>query len=576
MVSLDPVWSRSVKISEKAMDPLGLNRVSDRITNEMVTGITSMTQRARYYSFYTWAIYTVNKKPGITRFQEFAKLFYDLERAFMMACIAHRESSKDNSMDHSGILGSDIGKNFWHENKNEIDMSFRFLANRLGGYGYYYQASLFYLGLTIRDAIKDSVTELGEKLALAFEQSIRDTTYFKKYVWKERIPKKILLEYGKKCCLCMLKNNVQEKELLKKILFGLDCSSKDIELSKKRRDTLLLILHFVNQAYKHGFELSEENFLNGVYYGQMAKESIIVDVQIPSFFNDVAYRWKMFRSHDFFSYACEGLFSAFIKMLEKHFHTGLTFEQFLNAIDAKRTVDLLSTLLNTHFDASNLHEVMVRDIIKNVNKIVLGNDADVITDFLSENFDRKCDLKSSVNEYRLAKSVNKEFASDIFDLQKVVVHCLLLLLVLYTRFYHYWKKKNLYWKWLSGHTGRDISPFRFIIDFERKMNGKDLTLYEFLAWFFKEYIIEQANRISIEKCQNIIVSRPVFWFHKEGMAYVKDRDYSPRFRNSRFNSCYMILRDLGLIESVNGLVRLTTDGTKMLQLATEGETRNGI
>jgi hypothetical protein len=128
--------------------------------------------------------------------------------------------------------------------------------------------------------------------------------------------------------------------------------------------------------------------------------------------------------------------------------------------------------------------------------------------------------------------------------------------------------------WLGSHTREDISPFRFIIDLERKMNGKDLTLCEFLAWFFKEYIIEQAEKISAEKYT--VVSRLVFWFHKKGMAYVKDRDYSPKFRTSCFNSCYMILRDLGLIESVNGLARLTMEGTEMLQLAAEGETRNGI
>jgi hypothetical protein len=37
-------------------DPLGLSRVSDALTNFLLPDIITTTDRARYYSFYTWAI----------------------------------------------------------------------------------------------------------------------------------------------------------------------------------------------------------------------------------------------------------------------------------------------------------------------------------------------------------------------------------------------------------------------------------------------------------------------------------------------------------------------------------------
>jgi hypothetical protein len=48
-------WNKELP-SASAADPLGLNlRVSARLANELLHCITSITPRARYYSFFPWA-----------------------------------------------------------------------------------------------------------------------------------------------------------------------------------------------------------------------------------------------------------------------------------------------------------------------------------------------------------------------------------------------------------------------------------------------------------------------------------------------------------------------------------------
>ncbi|MBI5396726.1 MAG: hypothetical protein HZA91_15640, partial [Verrucomicrobia bacterium] len=51
-----PQWTRRVVIEGSGRDPLGLSRVSDSLTDFLLPSIITTTDRARYYSFYTWAI----------------------------------------------------------------------------------------------------------------------------------------------------------------------------------------------------------------------------------------------------------------------------------------------------------------------------------------------------------------------------------------------------------------------------------------------------------------------------------------------------------------------------------------
>jgi len=67
-------------------DPLGLSRVSDALTNFLLPNIITTTDRARYYSFYTWAIADIEAlRKSNGRRISFEEEFQRREAAFALA-----------------------------------------------------------------------------------------------------------------------------------------------------------------------------------------------------------------------------------------------------------------------------------------------------------------------------------------------------------------------------------------------------------------------------------------------------------------------------------------------------------
>jgi hypothetical protein len=70
-----PRWTKRVSIEEGGRDPLGLSRVSGMITDFLLQGIITQTYRARYYSFYCWAIWHIEQTEPCTEYDEFTAAF---------------------------------------------------------------------------------------------------------------------------------------------------------------------------------------------------------------------------------------------------------------------------------------------------------------------------------------------------------------------------------------------------------------------------------------------------------------------------------------------------------------------
>src|ERR1043165_3796091 len=81
-----PQWTRRVAMEGSGRDPLGLSRVSDALMNLLLPNIITTTDRARYYSFYAWAIADIDplrkSKDGRLSFDE---EFQRREAAFALA-----------------------------------------------------------------------------------------------------------------------------------------------------------------------------------------------------------------------------------------------------------------------------------------------------------------------------------------------------------------------------------------------------------------------------------------------------------------------------------------------------------
>src|SRR5262245_41290199 len=85
-------WTKELPSASPA-DPLGLSlRVSARLANELLYCITSITPRARYYSFFPWAFQDYNEREYATRADRGRmKGVLSRERAMVLGAVLHHE-----------------------------------------------------------------------------------------------------------------------------------------------------------------------------------------------------------------------------------------------------------------------------------------------------------------------------------------------------------------------------------------------------------------------------------------------------------------------------------------------------
>jgi hypothetical protein len=114
---MGPMWTSPVKIEGGGQDPLAATRVANRIKEELLKGITSQTQRARYYSFFTWTIYDIQNRDKAKTYRQFREGITNREKGFIFGCLSHNEESDRN---HTHIAGYNESIGQWEDKKNII------------------------------------------------------------------------------------------------------------------------------------------------------------------------------------------------------------------------------------------------------------------------------------------------------------------------------------------------------------------------------------------------------------------------------------------------------------------------
>jgi hypothetical protein len=175
-----PRWTKKVVTEGGGRDPLGLSRVAFMLTDSLLTGIITTTDRARYYSFYTWVLWHIEQEENSTQYGQFVQAFRRREAVMALATLA---SGPELSPVGVEVVRGQLDRG---RQSGEYRCDFKVLpSNNMGGYGQYYGGSLYQLKLTHRDenAIDRVTADFGTELALAFDGSIRAT----KYITEENI-----------------------------------------------------------------------------------------------------------------------------------------------------------------------------------------------------------------------------------------------------------------------------------------------------------------------------------------------------------------------------------------------------
>jgi hypothetical protein len=286
-------WTKELP-SASAGDPLGLSlRVSARLANELLYCITSITPRARYYSFFPWAFQNYNEREHATRNDRGrVKGVLSRERAMVLGVVMHHGGPCGGG----GLGGSDEADILLNKGKRpSYDLSaWKHLTAAEGQFGAAYKGSLINLGLfktppkDLPDEVDEQIKELndeaqnidvrelsplGKRLAEAYAASIHNTRYVKdNWTLRDKIDAKVLEEFGSVAGLCELSGKkADDREVLRNVFFSCYDEMK-VPGQQRRRMSLLFILECVAHAHAAGLLLTIDRFRDICYFGALQAE----------------------------------------------------------------------------------------------------------------------------------------------------------------------------------------------------------------------------------------------------------------------------------------------------------------
>lgn len=541
-----PQWTE--RISNRDVvgeDHLGIETAAVNYQGELLPGIITVTDHARYYSLYCWILWQfIQDERHDRRIANLRGVYFKrLELAHTIACYAHHQDDKDLG----GVIGSQRSGVIWREG-DPVDLDGnvdRYFQNTLGGFGQYYLTPMRVMGLIGEQPNRSDVyqlTERGLELAKAYDASVNQTRYYSalqhsdvSLLWKNDAE-----DYGETGCLCAdALSQGADRDLLRDALFRLDDGQEIKSWHRERQLSLALLLDMVRQADGLAFR---EVMRHGLYLGDFAKD---VSYEPLTAFLPTYERWRHVQTRQLYTNALQILWSVFLKYLQDEtVNDGILFDDFIGWLDGQYPAEIIDTPIVDYVQEMMQASGFIPDW-RNCGDYVEQNKF----------------ARDALTLFNFHLDANKFTAQQALDM----------LIDVFLRFYHLHASENEVWQELA--VGREEShrlPMRdFFHTFESFLeNGR--TLHDVLFWLYQDYILSQHEYMAIRKLR--YNGYDTFKFHyTEGKFYRTGKRYDQPLRHPalRLNNALTMLIDVGLIEDKNGLCRLSRDGEVYLQQVEE-------
>ena len=188
----------NIKRNFTSRDSLGIEGTDASIQAELCPIVNTVTPKAFYWAFITWIYYDLYRYSGIKErtVSAFDQYLKRQDYFFVMAKLLNPDRADGNP---AGITQAEIDL----ENDGPYPFNPSYLQVTYGGMQYYNAGCQTMQFITLEDDKGTTfsfpkLTKLGEEMALAFEDVIKGTTYYKEYRKNdEPVPRAILEEYGK-------------------------------------------------------------------------------------------------------------------------------------------------------------------------------------------------------------------------------------------------------------------------------------------------------------------------------------------------------------------------------------------
>ncbi len=573
-------WSEHVPVSD-VQDPLGLGgRGSTRLASRLLFCITSITPRARYFSFIPWCVQDWQKREKGQHFAFGLREAIALrERALTLGCIAHHDGKPCVG---GALVGSENVAKWFAEGQPEIDVrKLPFAKNpALGAYF----NSLVNLGFFVtEDEVADSdedaeeatltfddleLSALGKQLADGYDSLIgRLESVMNLSAAHRRCTVRSLGEWGKRGGLCELANPTSpDRQLLRDIFFARAELKGDSHRVRNR--SLVLILELCRQLSAEGWILGEPAFGSAVYFGEIiSDDDDRIEVAWPKPLLDIATRWKMFYFHHYMSVALEGMFAWVVTQVSEKGLGGASVRELAESLKSaavrKALAELFAFDVTEEFGTSTPSDLFQRfvgafeELDANMGRLL----------------DERIRPTNALSEDRLESVIrNRTYLQAPTGLAVP----LLLLGVTLAR-YAQWEGAN-YGNWLATASTDpyvDLVPPVLTAGLTRRFGQWWKCQWKDLAEFvLSRYVVQQHQSMSYEKTAtgercllqvdgNQITTKPNEVYEKIGMG------------NPRFGSAVRILKDLGLLadDDDDGITVVTKDGMWLLKEELAKESR---
>lgn len=306
------------------LDHLAVQAPCINIYGRLLPGITNVTDRARYYTFYPWLIWAFNQQGFTTYDSEWVERFRRADVLFSLIAERHAAVSDSAYEDHAGaMVGSNtlinVAKALGESDATRLSdyslrsgAKIRYFKNKLGGLGQYYLGVLRELAVLDGDSSSGIkyTKQMGKTIAEAMDAGINGDLFLA-IVEADRVTADELDQLSA-MCPCRLLDNPGEQAVLAQLFFARE-SFSDPEALPRRR-TLQTILQLAQLLDAQGNSLSESTFRACVYSGGLPDRS---DWPVPDSLAANRLKWTAYARNELLSIAVQGLFHALLDLYEE-------------------------------------------------------------------------------------------------------------------------------------------------------------------------------------------------------------------------------------------------------------------
>jgi hypothetical protein len=514
-----PLWIEKASIVG-GEDHLGIQAISISHYATMLPGITNLTRRARYYSFYPWVLDNYIKRVGIVnkieRWRDFLR-----RSEFLYALISVQDGEEE------AIPGARKATSVLNEETDEIILSDyadhsvktnkRYWKYSMGIYGQYYLGALRDLDIIQYD--EDYKVEVlgnaGKVLSQEFDKSISVVAKnkFFKAVEGGRIVTKQIIDLADELRPSKLTPSSGESKNLQEIFFHpLNAAHQ------KRVASLKLLLEVAFQVPPKS-EIKQTEIRYTYLYGKFKNGKTL---EIREELKPIYSEWKGFMIAEQLHYSMETMFWVILQYMYNW--EPLSPLNFVN----KMIIETKKAFIKEGFISSaEASKISFIQLLKNIDKKKI----------------EKLNWEKDENSfYSIWNAIVRDIQSE--NVTKALSNAFIMYSKTISQYADSSEIRTLYGPTRPlGEHFNDLNPFILLKDNHLK---NDVTLDAGLEYLFLKRIINRHLKVAVKKFVNIPQSKFKFRLHDQTLEWMDD--IIPSFTTPRLASAMNILEDLGLVQ----------------------------